>query len=50
VLHDGPERGPRTAVVLRSLLPELRARGMRVVTVSKLSELEEGRTASADRP
>jgi peptidoglycan/xylan/chitin deacetylase (PgdA/CDA1 family) len=40
VLHDGPERGRRTAEVLRSLLPELRARGMRVVTVSKLTELE----------
>jgi peptidoglycan/xylan/chitin deacetylase (PgdA/CDA1 family) len=41
ILHDGPERGPRTADVLRSLLPELRARGMRVVTVSALTELSE---------
>lgn len=40
VLHDGPERGPRTAEVLRALLPELRARGFRVVTVSTLTELE----------
>jgi peptidoglycan/xylan/chitin deacetylase (PgdA/CDA1 family) len=39
VLHDGPERGPRTAEVLRALLPELRARGFRVVTVSTLMEL-----------
>lgn len=44
ILHDGPERGPRTAQVLRSLLPELRARRLRVVTVSTLTELEkEGR-------
>jgi len=37
ILHDGPERGPRTAEVLRSLLPDLRARGFRVVTVSELT-------------
>jgi peptidoglycan/xylan/chitin deacetylase (PgdA/CDA1 family) len=43
ILHDGPERGPRTAQVLRSLLPELRARGIRVVTVSTLTELEKER-------
>jgi len=42
VLHDGAERGPRTAQVLRALLPELRARGMRVVTVSALVRLEDG--------
>jgi peptidoglycan/xylan/chitin deacetylase (PgdA/CDA1 family) len=40
ILHDGPERGPRTVQVLRRLLPELRARGIRVVTVSALAELE----------
>jgi peptidoglycan-N-acetylglucosamine deacetylase len=40
ILHDGPERGPRTAQVLRALLPELRARGIEVVTVSKLAGLE----------
>ena len=39
ILHDGPERGPRTAQVLRTLLPELRARGMKVVTVSGLTAL-----------
>ena len=43
ILHDGPERGPRTAEVLRVLLPELRARGVRVVSVSKLLELEGSR-------
>lgn len=40
VLHDGPNRGPRTADVLRVLLPELRARGYRVVPVSELLDLE----------
>jgi peptidoglycan/xylan/chitin deacetylase (PgdA/CDA1 family) len=53
ILHDGPERGPRTADVLRSLLPELRARGYRVVTVSSLLSLEagveEGRTPTGPR-
>lgn len=36
VLHDGPARGANTAEVLRALLPDLRARGFRVVTVSEL--------------
>ncbi|MFN2400411.1 MAG: chitin deacetylase family protein [Gemmatimonadaceae bacterium] len=36
ILHDGPGRGPRTADVLREVLPELRARGYRVTTVSEL--------------
>jgi peptidoglycan/xylan/chitin deacetylase (PgdA/CDA1 family) len=36
VLHDGPERGPRTADVLRRVLPELRRRGYDVVTLSEL--------------
>jgi peptidoglycan/xylan/chitin deacetylase (PgdA/CDA1 family) len=40
ILHDGPERGPRTAEVLRTLLPELRARGFRVVPVTDLMRLE----------
>ncbi|MEX1257463.1 MAG: chitin deacetylase family protein [Gemmatimonadota bacterium] len=40
VLHDGAERGPRTAEVLRSVLPELARRGYRVVTVSDLLALE----------
>jgi peptidoglycan-N-acetylglucosamine deacetylase len=50
VLHDGPERGPRTAEVLRALLPELRARGMRVVSVSKLLELEGGEAPGEAQP
>jgi peptidoglycan-N-acetylglucosamine deacetylase len=40
ILHDGPERGPRTVEVLRALLPDLRARGMKVVTVSSLAARE----------
>lgn len=42
VLHDGPERGLRTARVLRVVLPELQRRGYRVVPVSELLALEEG--------
>jgi peptidoglycan/xylan/chitin deacetylase (PgdA/CDA1 family) len=38
ILHDGPERGLRTADVLRRVLPELRLRGLQVVTVSELLE------------
>lgn len=38
VLHDGPSRGERTAEVLGRVLPELRDRGFRVVTVSELLE------------
>jgi len=36
ILHDGGARGLRTARVLRSILPELRAKGYRVVTLSDL--------------
>jgi peptidoglycan/xylan/chitin deacetylase (PgdA/CDA1 family) len=42
VLHDGPERGRRTAQVLRTLLPELRSRGLKVVPVSTLMALDDG--------
>lgn len=38
VLHDGPDRGRRTADVLVRVLPELRARGYRVVTLGRLVE------------
>lgn len=37
VLHDGPDRGRRTAEVLDRVLPELRARGYRVVTLGHLA-------------
>ena len=36
VLHEGRTRGARTAAILRQVLPELRARGYRVVTLSEL--------------
>lgn len=39
IMHDGPERGARTAEVLRRVLPELRRRGYRIVTVSTLLSL-----------
>ena len=37
VLHEGGDRGGRTAEVLRRVLPELRARGYRIVTLSELA-------------
>lgn len=46
VLHDGPVRGPRTAEVLRRVLPALRARGYRVVTLSELAPAPPGRGAA----
>lgn len=39
ILHDGPERGLRTAEVLRTVLPELKRRGYAVVSVSSLLAL-----------
>jgi len=42
VLHEGEDRGARTAEVLRTVLPELTRRGYEVVTVSKLLAREEG--------
>jgi hypothetical protein len=36
VLHDGAERGPRTAAVLERLLPLLARKGLAVVTLSEL--------------
>lgn len=36
--HDGPHARPRTLATIRRLLPALRARGLRVVTVSELLE------------
>lgn len=37
VLHDGGDRGRRTAAVLARVLPELRRRGYRVVALSELA-------------
>jgi peptidoglycan/xylan/chitin deacetylase (PgdA/CDA1 family) len=45
LLHDGGGRRAATIATLRALLPLLRARGLRAVTVSRL--LRAGRTASA---
>jgi peptidoglycan/xylan/chitin deacetylase (PgdA/CDA1 family) len=39
ILHDGDGRGRRTAGVLRDVLPELRRRGYRVVSLSELAGL-----------
>jgi peptidoglycan/xylan/chitin deacetylase (PgdA/CDA1 family) len=39
VLHDGPDRGRRTAEVLRRVVPPLRARGYHVVTLTELAAL-----------
>ena len=36
ILHEGKGRGPRTVAVLNRVLPALRARGYRVVTLSEL--------------
>lgn len=40
VLHDGGARGRRTARILDAVLPELRRRGFRVVTLSELVQTE----------
>jgi len=39
VLHDGPDRGRRTAEVLLRALPVLRTRGYHVVTLTELAAL-----------
>lgn len=41
ILHDAGERGQRTWEILREVLPVLRERGYRVVTVSELLEAAE---------
>jgi peptidoglycan/xylan/chitin deacetylase (PgdA/CDA1 family) len=41
ILHDRGERGRRTAETLSEVLPELSARGYRVVTLSELAALAE---------
>jgi peptidoglycan/xylan/chitin deacetylase (PgdA/CDA1 family) len=42
VLHDGGARGRRTARVLARVLPELRERGFRIVSLSELVDLTAG--------
>lgn len=39
VLHDGDRRGPRTSQVLARVLPELKERGFRFVTLSEIAAL-----------
>jgi len=39
VLHEGGARGARAVETLRRVLPALRARGYRVVTLSELDRL-----------
>ena len=39
VLHEGADRGRRTVELLRRVLPQLRARGYRIVTLSELAAL-----------
>jgi peptidoglycan/xylan/chitin deacetylase (PgdA/CDA1 family) len=48
VLHEGGARGRRTLQVLRRVLPALRARGYRVVTLSELAALASARTGDRD--
>jgi endopolyphosphatase len=43
ILHDRASRGQRTARVLGRVLPELRARGYRVVTLSELATIAAAR-------
>jgi peptidoglycan/xylan/chitin deacetylase (PgdA/CDA1 family) len=43
ILHDGGSRGRRTARVLAEMLPELRRRGYRVVSLSELAGSDAGR-------
>jgi peptidoglycan/xylan/chitin deacetylase (PgdA/CDA1 family) len=40
VLHERDARGPRTAATLKRVLPVLRSRGYRIVTLSKLARLQ----------
>jgi peptidoglycan-N-acetylglucosamine deacetylase len=43
ILHDGGSRGRRTARVLAEVLPKVRERGYRVVSLSELAASETGR-------
>jgi peptidoglycan-N-acetylglucosamine deacetylase len=46
VLHEGGERGERTAEALAEILPELTERGYRVVTLSELAALAQSSSNS----
>ena len=49
VLHDGGDRGRRTTVTLQRVLPELRRRGLRVVTLSEMAGLAQQHRALNER-
>lgn len=49
VLHDGADRAARTAAALARVIPELRRRGYRIVTVTDLLRFE-GTDRYAERP
>ena len=49
VLHDGRGRGRRTAETMRRVLPKLRARGYRVVSLSDLDRAAAGRAQQSTR-
>ena len=40
VLHERDARGPRTVATLKRVLPVLRSRGYRIVTLSELARLQ----------
>lgn len=50
ILHDGGERGSRTAELLDGLLPELERRGFRVTGLSELQSLAETDTEEGKAP
>ena len=51
ILHEGKGRGTRTATVLASVLPTLRARGYQVVTLSELhARSSRGNAGSSPQP
>jgi peptidoglycan/xylan/chitin deacetylase (PgdA/CDA1 family) len=50
ILHDGQQRGLRTAAVLDVVLPQLRDRGYQVTTLSALSALSASSASSAVQP
>jgi len=50
VLHDYEKRGERTATALAAILPELKRRGFRVVTLSELLDLQSGPNGSGKDP
>ena len=50
ILHDGGTRGQRTAATLERILPELRRRGLRAVTLSQLVAADSSSAFAPIRP